>query len=119
MLSLAAAARGSFVNALKPAALARSFSAESATLPIKSPFVAHRTSFALLEIQSIERNCMPQLNLFLTVCDGPNVDEVETSKDELLKFHKQMFTIRRMEIACDTEYKVSLTLQQAWMKPRS
>jgi len=41
------------------------------------------------------------------VFDGPNVDEVETSKDELLQFHKQMFTIRRMEIACDSEYKVS------------
>ncbi len=41
MLSLAAAARSSAVAALKPAVFARAFSAETATLPIKSPFVAH------------------------------------------------------------------------------
>lgn len=42
-----------------------------------------------------------------TVCDGPgegNV-EVETTKEELLGFHEEMYRVRRMEIACDTEYK--------------
>jgi TPP-dependent pyruvate/acetoin dehydrogenase alpha subunit len=31
---------------------------------------------------------------------------VKTSKDELVKFFKDMYTMRRMEITNDTEYKV-------------
>jgi hypothetical protein len=31
---------------------------------------------------------------------------VKTSKNELLKFFKDMYTMRRMEITNDTEYKV-------------
>lgn len=37
--------------------------------------------------------------------EGPVYTEVETSKAELLAAHQSMYTIRRMEIACDTEYK--------------
>jgi pyruvate dehydrogenase E1 component alpha subunit len=32
-------------------------------------------------------------------------EKVETTGEELLKFHRQMFGIRRMEIACDVAYK--------------
>jgi pyruvate dehydrogenase E1 component alpha subunit len=39
------------------------------------------------------------------VLDDPNISTASTSKEELLHFHRQMYTIRRMEVACDTEYK--------------
>ena len=41
----------------------------------------------------------------LTECDTPSTT-TSTSKDELLKFFKMMYTMRRMEITNDTEYKV-------------
>lgn len=36
--------------------------------------------------------------------DGPDAT-VETTKEELFEMHKIMYTMRRMEITCDTEYK--------------
>jgi hypothetical protein len=33
---------------------------------------------------------------------------VKTTKEELVHFFKQMYTMRRMEITNDTEYKVSI-----------
>lgn len=44
-------------------------------------------------------------DFFFTVVDPPSL-AVNTSKDELLGFLKQMYTMRRMEITNDTEYKV-------------
>ena len=40
------------------------------------------------------------------MCDGPTATTATVTKDELLKMHKDMFIIRRMEITSDTEYKV-------------
>jgi hypothetical protein len=45
----------------------------------------------------------PQLEL----PEGSLPTTAETNKDEILSYYKQMFSIRRMEITCDTEYKVS------------
>jgi pyruvate dehydrogenase E1 component alpha subunit len=33
------------------------------------------------------------------------LSEMESSKEELMKMHRQMFTMRRIEITCDGEYK--------------
>lgn len=38
------------------------------------------------------------------LCEAP-ATTVTTNKEELLHFMKQMYTMRRMEITCDTEYK--------------
>ena len=40
-------------------------------------------------------------------CDMPS-NIVATNKDELFLYFKQMYTMRRMEITNDTEYKVTL-----------
>lgn len=37
--------------------------------------------------------------------DGPNVTTAVATKDELYKYFRDMYAIRRMEIACDTDYK--------------
>jgi len=40
------------------------------------------------------------------VLDGQTpVTEATSTREELLHCFKQMYTVRRMEIACDTEYK--------------
>jgi len=39
------------------------------------------------------------------MCDGPMVTETTATKEEMIKIHKLMFTVRRMEIACDNLYK--------------
>jgi len=39
------------------------------------------------------------------MCDGPQITETTATKDEMLEYYRTMFTIRRMEIACDTLYK--------------
>jgi pyruvate dehydrogenase E1 component alpha subunit len=41
----------------------------------------------------------------LSVCDAPSTT-VTTNKEELMSYFKEMYTMRRMEITCDTEYKV-------------
>lgn len=38
---------------------------------------------------------------------GAPAETVEVTKDELLSYLKLMYTMRRMEITCDTEYKVT------------
>jgi pyruvate dehydrogenase E1 component alpha subunit len=40
-------------------------------------------------------------------CEGPN-NYSTTSKDELIKFYKQMSTIRRIEVVADNLYKQRL-----------
>lgn len=37
--------------------------------------------------------------------DDPNIASAKTTKEEMMHFHKEMYTVRRMEIACDNEYK--------------
>lgn len=52
---------------------------------------------------------LPSLTLnrtWLAVCEAPET-VVTTTKDELMKFLKEMYTMRRMEITNDNEYKVS------------
>jgi hypothetical protein len=49
-------------------------------------------------------------SIFCAVCDGPQVTSATSSKEELLGFYKQMYTIRRMEIAADNDYKVCMVL---------
>eukprot|EP00941_MAST-03F_sp_MAST-3F-sp1_P000798 g798.t1 len=45
-------------------------------------------------------------NSFKThLCDGPSTSTT-TNREELLQYFRDMNTIRRMEIACDNEYKV-------------
>jgi pyruvate dehydrogenase E1 component alpha subunit len=39
------------------------------------------------------------------MCDGPNVKEATVTKEDMIKHYRDMFVIRRMEIACDTLYK--------------
>jgi len=39
------------------------------------------------------------------LCDGPMVTETTATKEEMMDSYKSMFTIRRMEIACDNLYK--------------
>jgi hypothetical protein len=56
--------------------------------------------------------------------DAP-VTSVETNKEELMGFMREMYTMRRMEITNDTEYKVctpfcncssaACTFQRPWM----
>lgn len=41
----------------------------------------------------------------LAVIDVPST-QVTTNKEELMEYFRQMYTMRRMEITCDTEYKV-------------
>merc|ERR1712166_1524175 len=38
-------------------------------------------------------------------CNGPTMTETTVSNDDMIKWYKDMFTIRRMEIASDTMYK--------------
>lgn len=38
--------------------------------------------------------------------EGPTTTKAVASKDEMIKYFEDMYTVRRMEIACDTEYKV-------------
>jgi hypothetical protein len=45
------------------------------------------------------------------VCDAPSTT-VTTNKDELLKFLKEMYMMRRVEITNDNEYKVPLACQE-------
>ncbi len=45
------------------------------------------------------------MHLLLLDCEAPSTT-VTTTKEELLLFFKQMYTMRRMEIVNDTEYKV-------------
>jgi hypothetical protein len=40
------------------------------------------------------------------VCEAPS-SSVVTNKEELMAYFKEMYTMRRMEISCDTEYKVN------------
>lgn len=41
------------------------------------------------------------------LCDSPAQETVAT-KDELMTYFRKMYTVRRMEITCDTEYKARL-----------
>ena len=40
------------------------------------------------------------------LCDGPESNVATSNKDELMGYLRDMEIIRRMEIACDKEYKV-------------
>ena len=43
------------------------------------------------------------------MCNAPSTT-VTTTKEELLGYLKMMYTMRRMEITCDTEYKVNILI---------
>jgi pyruvate dehydrogenase E1 component alpha subunit len=38
------------------------------------------------------------------LCEAPSTT-VTATKEELMRYFKEMYTMRRMEITCDTEYK--------------
>lgn len=60
--------------------LARAMSTDTRSFQIRAPYVTHN-------------------------CEGPQTEEVETSKEEMIQFHKDMYRIRRMEITADGDYK--------------
>ena len=52
------------------------------------------------------------ITYILIVVSAPST-KVTTTKEDLLHYLTQMYTMRRMEITCDTEYKVSDVLLSA------
>jgi len=64
--------------------------------------VAARRSFSTGAETTIQLNA-GAFNSF--ECNGPTMTETTVSNDDMIKWYKDMFTIRRMEIASDTMYK--------------
>lgn len=49
---------------------------------------------------------LAMLVLFFVEVTLPMPTEATTNREELMSYFKLMYTMRRMEITCDTEYKV-------------
>jgi pyruvate dehydrogenase E1 component alpha subunit len=64
--------------------------------------VAARRSFSTGAETTIQLNA-GAFNSF--ECNGPTMTETTVSNDDMIRWYKDMFTIRRMEIASDTMYK--------------
>jgi hypothetical protein len=80
------------------AVLAQSFSSSSEKIQVDlgNAFTGHRKSHASTDVAHAS-----------LVCETP-VTSTTTTKDELVGMLKMMYTMRRMEITNDTEYKVLL-----------
>lgn len=49
----------------------------------------------------------------------PLPTEATTNREELMSYFKLMYTMRRMEITCDTEYKVRLASRRSLLDCRA
>merc|ERR1712216_830108 len=93
----------------------------------QGPLAPSRTGIRAVMLRSISRGALPSRAASIAsrslatdatfefnnafepyMCDGPNIMETTATKEEMLKAHRDMFVIRRMEIACDTLYKQRL-----------
>lgn len=91
--------------------LRRAFSAGSVSVDLSRSFDVHSESHS--RSASLPTSADPHwrsLPWRMPLC-GPDLDSTPpksatATKEELLDYLKLMYTMRRMEITCDTEYKV-------------
>eukprot|EP00658_Telonema_sp_P-2_P015670 TRINITY_DN1604_c0_g3_i5.p1 TRINITY_DN1604_c0_g3~~TRINITY_DN1604_c0_g3_i5.p1 ORF type:complete len:439 (+),score=141.28 TRINITY_DN1604_c0_g3_i5:82-1398(+) len=68
--------------------------------------IAHHTLGSRIATRALSTTIPFQESAFTThECDGPSATSMDVSKEEMMKWYREMFAIRRMEIASDTMYK--------------
>jgi hypothetical protein len=84
--------------------VARFSSSNEITVDVGDAFATHSTSCS--PSRSIAAQSKSHYFSHFPDCEMPS-SLVKTTKEELLLYFKQMYTMRRMEITNDTEYKVT------------